>query len=141
MYKGRFGDYYIIKTWLLVVVVSPLFYTLFVGYNDGKFDFNDYFTFVFLSIVFGFVIAIPSYVIIEILYRILSKTKLSNWNIFSIISFFSLITTNISYYLFFGKNMFRDEAKIGGLPFVVIYSLFLMTGLLYFKKNLKSKKL
>lgn len=141
VYKGRFGDYYIVKTWLCVVVVSPLFYTLFLSYINAKFDFSDYLIFVFFSIIFGFVIAIPSYIIIEILYRFLSKTKISNTNIFSIISILSLIATNISYYLFFGKNMFSDQAKIGGIPFVLIYSLFLVTGLFYFKENLNSKKL
>jgi Co/Zn/Cd efflux system component len=141
VYKGRFGDFYIINTWLIVIVVSPFFYTLILGYNDGKFVFNDYLMFVFLSVIFGFVIAIPSYIIIEILYRVLSKSKLTNQNVFFIISALSLITTNISYYLFFGKNMFSNEAKIGGIPFALIYSLFLMTGLLLFKKKIKSEKL
>lgn len=141
MYKGRFGDYYIAKIWLFVVIISPCFYTLVFLCNDGKFDFNDYILFVTLSIIYGFVVAIPSYIIIEILYRILSKIKISNRNVFSIVSVLSLITTNISYYLFFGKNMFSKEVKIGGIPFMLIYSLFLMIGLLFFRKNLNSEKL
>jgi hypothetical protein len=141
VYKGRFGDSYIIKAWLLVVVVSPFFYTLYLECNEVEFVFNDYLMFVFFTVILGFVIAIPSYIIIEILYRVLSKSKLTNQNVFLIISALSLITTNISYYLFFGKNMFSNETKIGGIPFVLTYSLFLMTGLFLFKKNLKSKKL
>ncbi|WP_347219499.1 hypothetical protein [Chryseobacterium sp.] len=141
MYKGRFGDYYIAKSWLFVVIISPCFYTLLFLYNDGSFEINDYIMFVIASIIYGFVVAIPSYLIIEILYRILSRMKLSNKNVFSIVSVLSLITTNISYYLFFGKNMFSKEAKIGGIPFMLIYSLFLMIGLLSFKKKLYSEKL
>lgn len=141
MYKGRFGDYYIAKIWLFVVIISPFFYTLVFLCNDGKFDFNDYILFVTLSIIYGFVVAIPSYIIIEILYRILSKIKIPNRNVFSVVSVLSLITTNISYYLFFGKNMFSKEVKIGGIPFMLIYSLFLMIGLLFFRKNLNSEKL
>lgn len=141
MYKGRFGEYYIAKVWLFVVIISPCFYTLIFLFDDVKFGLNDSTLFIILSIIYGFAVAIPSYIITEIVYRIVSKMKISNRNVLFTVSILSLITTNISYYLFFGKNMFSKEAKIGGIPFMLTYSLFLMTGLLFFKKNLNSEKL
>ena len=128
--KGRFGDAYLLKTWGLTVLLGPILAS-FAGIVITKnLNLNEeLFVFIYIQILFGFVLCIPSFLISEFLYKFLSKSKLSNEELFSIVLVTSLFTTLLTYYIFFGRS---DDYMI---IFSIVYSSVLIFGLYYFKKT------
>ena len=129
--KGRFGDAYLLKTWGLTVLLGPILssFVAILMSNNIKLD-QELFVFIYIQVLFGFILCIPSFLIAEFLYKFLSKAKLSNKELFSIVLVTSLLTKLLTYYIFFGRTY--DYMII----FSIVYSMVLIFGLYYFKKPL-----
>ncbi len=128
--KGRFGDAYLLKTWGLTVLLGPILASFAGVLITKNLNLNEeLFVFIYMQILFGFVLCIPSFLISEFLYKFLSKSKLSNKELFSIVLVTSLFTTLLTYYIFFGRS---DDYMI---IFSIVYSSVLIFGLYYFKKT------
>lgn len=133
MFKGRFGDFYLVKVWALTVFVGPFLSTLLSLklFNKGEKIDEQFFVFIFLEIVYGLFLSFPSLIISDALYKVLTKSKLKDKNLFYLIILLSLITTLLTYYFFLEKlNKFL-------IIFSLSYSAILIFGFFYFKSNKK----
>ena len=128
MFNGRFGDFYLFKIWFLTVFVSPFFYSA-IYIDSLKYVIEDYFVFVFLSIIVGSVLCIPSFILNEILYKYFSYKKLSDKKLFYLVLIVSVVSTNITYFYFLGVNAY---AKLNGYIFSLIYTSVLLFGFYFF---------
>ncbi len=132
--KGRFGDAYLLKTWGTTILVGPILSAV-VGmliFNGTELN-EELFVFIYIQILLGLILSIPSFLTVEFLYKFFSKSKLSNKELSSLILITSLLTTLITYSIFFGRI---DDYMI---IFSISYSIILIFGLYYFKKTLNSK--
>lgn len=67
MFKGRFGNFYLYKVWALIVVFGAILAS-FAGWfiiSSEKLD-SSFFMFIFLQIIYGIVLCIPSLILSEI---------------------------------------------------------------------------
>ena len=129
MFKGRFGDFYLLKVWALTVFVGPILSTFlsFIFFNKGEKLNEELFVFIFIQIVFGIFLCLPSLVISEIFYKTFSKKDLNDNNVFYYTILISLLTTSLTYIIFFGRT---DDYSI---VFSISYSAILILGFFYFK--------
>ena len=125
MFKGRFGDFYLLKVWALTVFVGPILSTFlsFIFFNKGEKLNEELFVFIFIQIVFGIFLCLPSLVISEIFYKTISKKDLNDNNVFYYTILISLLTTSLTYIIFFGRT---DDYSI---VFSISYSAILILGL------------
>ena len=129
--QGRFGDAYLLKIWGFTVFLGPIISSLltFIVFNkNAKID-QEFFFFIYIQIFVGLFLSIPSFLISEFVYKFLSKSNLSNREVFTYILIISLLSTLLTYLLFFGN---ADDYLI---IFSSTYSIILIFGLFYFKKN------
>ncbi len=132
MFKGRFGNFYLYKVWALIVVFGAILAS-FAGWfiiSSEKLD-SSFFMFIFLQIIYGIVLCIPSLILSEIFYKILSKTKLSNQKVFIYTLIISLLTTNLTYFMFFNNGNIEEYFYV----FFISYSICLITGFFIFKQK------
>ena len=131
MFKGRFGDFYLLKVWALTVFVGPILSTFlsFIFFNKGEKLNEELFVFIFIQIVFGIFLCLPSLVISEIFYKTISKKDLNDNNVFYYTILISLLTTSLTYIIFFGRT---DDYSI---VFSISYSAILILGFFYFKNS------
>ena len=131
MFKGRFGDFYLIKVWALTVFLGPILSTFlsFILFNKGEKLNEELFVFIFIQIVFGIFLCLPSLVISEIFYKTFSKKDLNDNNVFYYTILISLLTTSLTYIIFFGRT---DDYSI---VFSISYSAILILGFFYFKNS------
>ena len=130
MFKGRFGDFYLLKVWALTVFVGPILSTfLSFFFNKGEKLNEELFVFIFIQIVFGIFLCLPSLVISEIFYKTISKKDLNDNNVFYYTILISLLTTSLSYIIFFGRT---DDYSI---VFSISNSAILILGFFYFKNS------
>ena len=131
MFKGRFGDFYLLKVWASTVFVGPILSTFlsFIFFNKGEKLNEELFVFIFIQIVFGIFLCLPSLVISEIFYKTISKKDLNDNNVFYYTILISLLTTSLTYIIFFGRT---DDYSI---VFSISYSAILILGFFYFKNS------
>ena len=130
MFKGRFGDFYLLKVWALTVFVGSILSTfLSFFFNKGEKLNEELFVFIFIQIVFGIFLCLPSLVISEIFYKTISKKDLNDNNVFYYTILISLLTTSLTYIIFFGRT---DDYSI---VFSISYSAILILGFFYFKNS------
>ncbi len=129
IFKGRFGDFYLYKIWTFTVIIGAVLDIIVIG------DFSSFFGFVFLLVLFGIIYCIPSLVLSDILYKFLSRSKLTNYKVLII---FSLITTNVTYYLSYLDKM--GNLVPGFYSFYKIYNICLIAGFFIFQQKTKIKK-
>lgn len=129
-WTGRFGDAYLLKIWGLTVLLGPVlssFFSFIVFTKDPELD-QGFFIFIFVQIAIGIFLSLPSFLISEFFYKFLSKSNLSNHQLFAIILGISILTAISTYFLFFGRT--DDYMMI----FSTTYSIVLIFGFFYFKK-------
>ena len=131
MFKGRFGDFYLLKVWALTVFLGPILSTFlsFILFNKVEKLNEELFVFIFIQIVFGIFLCLPSLVISEIFYKTISKKDLNDNNVFYYTILISLLTTSLTYIIFFGRT---DDYSI---VFSISYSAILILGFFYFKNS------
>ena len=125
------GDFYLIKVWALTVFLGPILSTFlsFILFNKGEKLNEELFVFIFIQIVFGIFLCLPSLVISEIFYKTISKKDLNDNNVFYYTILISLLTTSLTYIIFFGRT---DDYSI---VFSISYSAILILGFFYFKNS------
>lgn len=135
IFKGRFGNFYLYKIWAFTIVVGAILYM----FQDptphfSKSDSDIYFFGFILLIVaiYGIVLGIPSLLISEVFYQYMGESKLSNQQVFILTLLISLITTNLTYFLFFESFMGNRNL------FSISYSICLITGFFIFKQTPKT---
>ena len=131
MFKGRFGDFYLLKVWALTVFVGPILSTFlsFIFFNKGEKFNEELLVFIFLQVSFGIGLCMPSLVISEIFYLTISKTKIKDFQVFYLTILISLLTTIFTYFTFLEKI---DDFFI---IFSISYSAILILGFFYFKNS------
>ena len=131
MFKGRFGDFYLIKVWALTVFLGPILSTFlsFILFNKGEKFNEELLVFIFLQVSFGIGLCMPSLVISEIFYLTISKTKIKDFQVFYLTILISLLTTIFTYFTFLEKI---DDFLI---IFSISYSAILILGFFYFKNS------
>ena len=131
MFKGRFGDFYLIKFWALTVFLGPILSTFlsFILFNKGEKFNEELLVFIFLQVSFGIGLCMPSLVISEIFYLTISKTKIKDFQVFYLTILISLLTTIFTYFTFLEKI---DDFFI---IFSISYSAILILGFFYFKNS------
>ena len=131
MFKGRFGDFYLIKVWALTVFLGPILSTIlsFILFNKGEKFNEELLVFIFLQVSFGIGLCMPSLVISEIFYLTISKTKIKDFQVFYLTILISLLTTIFTYFTFLEKI---DDFFI---IFSISYSAILILGFFYFKNS------
>jgi len=131
MFKGRFGDFYLIKVWALTVFLGPILSTFlsFILFNKGEKFNEELLVFIFLQVSFGIGLCMPSLVISEIFYLTISKTKIKDFQVFYLTILISLLTTIFTYFTFLEKI---DDFFI---IFSISYSAILILGFFYFKNS------
>ena len=131
MFKGRFGDFYLIKVWALTVFLGPILSTFlsFILFNKGEKFNEELLVFIFLHVFFGIGLCMPSLVISEIFYLTISKTKIKDFQVFYLTILISLLTTIFTYFTFLEKI---DDFFI---IFSISYSAILILGFFYFKNS------
>lgn len=131
MFKGRFGDFYLLKVWALTVFLGPILSTFlsFILFNKGEKFNEELLVFIFLQISFGIGLCMPSLVISEIFYLTISKTKIKDFQVFYLTILISLLTTIFTYFTFLEKI---DDFFI---IFSISYSAILILGFFYFKNS------
>ena len=98
-------------------------------FNKGEKLNEELFVFIFIQIVFGIFLCLPSLVISEIFYKTISKKDLNDNNVFYYTILISLLTTSLTYIIFFGRT---DDYSI---VFSISYSAILILGFFYFKNS------
>ena len=85
MFKGRFGDFYLIKVWIFILVIGSIIFPFlhFKLKSESKLMIG-IIEFIFFEIFLGFFISIPSLLISNIFYIIMSKQKFSDIKVFVI---------------------------------------------------------
>lgn len=133
LFKGRFGNFYLYRIWIFIVVCGAILYSLidFILYSSTL-D-SHIFTFILLIIIYGIVLCIPSLIFTEILYKFLSKKKLSSQIVFLLVLIISLITTNLTYYLFWSNGLGKVPSEF--YYFALIYNICLIIGFFIFHKK------
>ena len=137
MLKGRFGNFYLYKVGSFTIVLGTILFLLFNHFfnNPKPFNFSNY-VFIFLVCIFGISLCmIPSMILSDILYKIMSRSKLSNQKVLLLTITFSLITTNSAYYIFF-KNV-NGNLDNNSYYFLIVYSICLILGFFIFKQKPK----
>ena len=131
MFKGRFGNFYLIKVWALTVFLGPILSTFlsFILFNKGEKFNEELLVFIFLQVSFGIGLCMPSLVISEIFYLTISKTKIKDFQVFYLTILISLLTTIFTYFTFLEKI---DDFFI---IFSISYSAILILGFFYFKNS------
>ena len=104
-------------------------FSLFYFFNKGEKLNEELFVFIFIQIVFGIFLCLPSLVISEIFYKTISKKDLNDNNVFYYTILISLLTTSLTYIIFFGRT---DDYSI---VFSISYSAILILGFFYFKNS------
>lgn len=133
-FDGRFGRFFLYKVWLLTVIVGPILSTLRDFFQSSGARINDeFFMFILIEMVFGLVLCIPSLMISELTYKIMSKKPVSDNSVFIITLFISLVTTIITYYLFL--NYPANFIDPFFYAFAGSYSICLIAGFFLFKKK------
>ena len=84
MFKGRFGDFYLAKVWAFILIIGSIIFPFlhFELKGDSKFMIG-IIEFIFFEIFLGFFISIPSLLISNIFYIIMSKQKFSDIKVFA----------------------------------------------------------
>jgi len=137
MFKGRFGNFYLYKVWAFTVVSVPILALLITLLSTTKIN---YFSlqFIFPVLIYGFVFCLPSLITSEIFYKSLSKKKKYHKEIFILTLIFSLITTNLTYFIFY-SFMINFHWQLDVLrPFTIFcleYTVCLIAGFFIFKQK------
>ena len=136
MFKGRFGDFYLAKVWAFILIIGSIIFPFlhFELKGDSKFMIG-IIEFIFFEIFLGFFISIPSLLISNIFYIIMSKQKFSDIKVFVITFLISFITTLSTYIYLFNLNFSNYKTNNGGLIFCILFSLLLLIGLVIFKNS------
>jgi hypothetical protein len=134
MFKGRFGNFYLYKIWGFTVVFGAILSSFIDSIPDFPLFDKDFYSLTLLEIIYGIVLCIPSLIISEIFYKMISKSKLSNQIIFLITLAVSLITTIFTYYRFF-SDPFGSIKDNFFYTFSVAYSICLIIGFFIFKRK------
>ncbi len=131
-FKGRFGKFFLYKIWAFTIVCGPVLSTLedFMRAAGARFN-DEFFAFILLEIVYGFVLCIPSLLITEIFYKTISKKSLKNTTVFSLTLLIALLLTNLTYYFFLNKPL--EPVDHFYIAFAVSYSICLLLGFFIFK--------
>ncbi|MGC4128530.1 MAG: hypothetical protein QM564_03000 [Bergeyella sp.] len=132
IFKGRFGNFYLYKIWAFTVVVGATLYPLIDSIQYPISLDSSFFGLILLMIIYGMVLCIPSLIISETFYKILSKSEILNQMIFILILIISLITTNLTYYLFWSA---LGNVDSNFYIFSISYNICLITGFFIFKQK------
>ena len=136
MFKGRFGDFYLIKVWIFILVIGSIIFPFlhFKLKSESKLMIG-IIEFIFFEIFLGFFISIPSLLISNIFYIIMSKQKFSDIKVFVITFLISFVTTLSTYVYLFNLSFSNYKTNNGGLIFCILFSLLLLIGLVIFKNS------
>lgn len=136
LFKGRFGNFYLYKIWAFTVlfgsVSSAILGWLVIAHDNLS---TEVITFILLQIAYGFFLCIPSLVVIEIFYKIISNSKRTNLFVLLSTMILSLIATNLTYYLFFKTGNLESYFFV----FSITYSICLIFGFFFIFKSKSSK--
>jgi len=136
MFKGRFGDFYLYKIWIFTVVFGAVLAPA-VGFLIILGEWNEeFFMFILLQMIYGIVLCIPSLILSDVFYKFLSKSKLTDYELFIYGVVFSLIVTNLTYYVFFNYGNLNEYFKV----FSISYSTCLVAGFFIFKQKPENLK-
>lgn len=127
---------YIIKVWLFTIIISPLLIALVLGaiINNSSFNsiLNSY-EIIFVMIIVGFLLSIPTMVIFWFIKRSL-KSKYSNLTEKIILSIYAFLSVWVTFFIVDNGFVTRwSEQTI----WVLIYSLTIVIGVWIFKNNNK----
>lgn len=136
MFKGRFGDFYLVKVWAFILIIGSIIFPFlhFELKGDSKFMIGIV-EFIFFEIFLGFFISIPSLLISNIIYIISSRYRFSNVKVLIITFLISFVTTLSTYIYLFNLSFSNYKTNNGGLIFCILFSLLLLIGLVIFKNS------
>lgn len=136
MLTGRFGGFYLIKVWAFILILGSIIFPFlhFELKGDSKFIIG-IFEFIFFEIFLGFFISIPSLLISNIFYIILSRYSFSDSKVLVITFLISFVTTLSTYIYLFELSFSNYKTNNGGLIFCILFSLLMLIGLVIFKNS------
>ncbi len=136
MFKGRFGDFYLVKVWAFILIIGSIIFPFlhFELKGDSKFIIG-IIEFIFFEIFLGFFISIPSLLISNIIYIISSRYRFSNVKVLIITLLISFVTTLSTYIYLFNLSFSNYKTNNGGLVFCILFSLLLLIGLVIFRNS------
>ncbi len=136
MFKGRFGDFYLVKVWAFILIIGSIIFPFlhFELKGDSKFIIGIV-EFIFFEIFLGFFISIPSLLTSNIIYIISSRYRFSNVKVLIITFLISFVTTLSTYIYLFNLSFSNYKTNNGGLIFCILFSLLLLIGLVIFKNS------
>lgn len=122
-------EFYIFKIWYITILISPIFYIVWIVIDQQSFDISTLIQLYILCVTFGALFSTPSTLILYFLNKTLSRKTKPFYKNFCL-SIYIIFAVFITFYLIFNQSVGNNFTSII-LP--LTYSIIMIFSLLYYK--------